>query len=195
MDDVNVNGDTIREFHGKSGTLACLYCGKTIRTRMTLDSIRPASARRRRAEPVASDALAAVQAHREPGQTEVFGIAELCRAFGVTLRALRFYEDKGLLEPMRVNGTRVYTRRDRARLALILRAKAIGSSLAEIKHYLDLYGAHGEGRVQQLQFVIQRTDAAIADLEQRRCQIDQMLAELRVINGESRRSLQARRKN
>ena len=72
----------------------------------------------------------------------------------MTLRALRFYEDKGLLAPRRVNGTRVYTRRDRARLALILRAKAIGSPLAEIKHYLDLYGDHGEGRAQQLNYVI-----------------------------------------
>ncbi|HNK18613.1 MAG TPA: MerR family transcriptional regulator, partial [Piscinibacter sp.] len=82
------------------------------------------------------NARAFVASHRDEGSAELFGIAELCREFGVTLRALRFYEDKGLLAPRRVNGTRVYTRRDRARLALILRAKAIGSSLAEIKHYL-----------------------------------------------------------
>ena len=96
---------------------------------------------------------------------ELFGITELCREFGITLRTIRFYEDKGLLSPRRINGTRVYTRRDRARLALILRSKAIGAPLAEIKHYLDLYGAHGEGRVQQLKFVVERTDAAIAELE------------------------------
>ena len=111
------------------------------------------------------NARAFVASHRDEGSAELFGIAELCREFGVTLRALRFYEDKGLLAPRRVNGTRVYTRRDRARLALILRAKAIGSSLAEIKHYLDLYGDHGEGRAQQLNFVIARTDEAIAELE------------------------------
>eukprot|EP01030_Chromulinospumella_sphaerica_P033143 gene33143-33975_t len=106
------------------------------------------------------------------GTTELFGITELCREFGITLRALRFYEDKGLLAPRRVNGARVYTRRDRARLALILRAKAIGSPLSEIKTYLDLYGDHGEGRAQQLQYVITRTDNEITELEKKRAQID-----------------------
>jgi DNA-binding transcriptional MerR regulator len=67
--------------------------------------------------------------------------------------------------PCGVNGARVYTRRDRARLALILRAKEIGSPLSEIKHYLDLYGDRGEGRAQQLDYVIARTDTAIRDLE------------------------------
>lgn len=142
----------------------------------------------------AADAQAVVDSHRDAGTTELFGITELCKEFGITLRALRFYEDKGLLAPMRINGARVYNRRDRARLALILRAKAIGSSLAEIKHYLDLYGAHGEGREQQLSYVIARTDAALADLEQRRAQLDQMISELRVINATSRRNLAARQR-
>jgi DNA-binding transcriptional MerR regulator len=121
--------------------------------------------------------------------SELFGVTELCNAFDVTPRTLRFYEDKGLLSPRRINGTRVYSRRDRARLALILRAKAIGSSLAEIKHYLDLYGDHGEGRAQQLNFVITRTDAALAELEARRAHIDATLAELRIINDNVRKSL------
>ncbi len=76
---------------------------------------------------------------------------------------------------------------------MILRAKAIGSSLAEIKHYLDLYGTHGEGRVQQMKFVLQRTDQAIAELQQRRAHIDATLAELRVINDTVRRGLAERR--
>ena len=125
----------------------------------------------------------------------MFGIAELCTEFGITLRALRFYEDKGLLAPRRVNGARVYTRRDRARLALILRAKDIGSPLSEIKRYLDLYGDHGEGRSQQLSYVIDRTDTAIAELEQKRAQIDETLAELRVINASCRRHLETRRQS
>jgi DNA-binding transcriptional MerR regulator len=133
-----------------------------------------------------------VASHRDEDTGELFGITELCREFGITLRTIRFYEDKGLLAPRRVNGTRVYTRRDRARLALILRSKAIGASLAEIKHYLDLYGAGGEGRVQQLKFVLQRTDAAIAELEQKRAHIEATLAELRVINSEVRKHLDAR---
>jgi DNA-binding transcriptional MerR regulator len=125
----------------------------------------------------------------------LFGITELCREFGISLRALRFYEDKGLLSPRRVNGARVYSRRDRARLALILRAKAIGSSLAEIKRYLDLYGDQGEGRVQQLSFVIDRTDQEIADLEKKRAQIDETLAELRLINRSCRDKLQIQTAN
>ena len=130
-----------------------------------------------------------VDAHRDADTDELFGITELCREFGITLRTIRFYEDKALLSPRRINGTRVYTRRDRARLALILRSKAIGASLAEIKHYLDLYGAHGEGRVQQMKFVLDRTDQAIAELETRRAHIEATLAELRVINATVRKHL------
>jgi len=133
---------------------------------------------------------AAVASHRGDDGGELFGIAQLCREFGLTPRAIRFYEDKGLLAPRRVNGTRVYTRRDRARLALIQRSKAIGASLEEIKHYLDLYGAHGEGRLQQLQWVQQRTDASIRELEARRAAIDATLAELRLINADVRKRLE-----
>ena len=140
----------------------------------------------------AAGAREVLASHREADTGELFGITELCREFGITLRTIRFYEDRGLLAPRRVNGTRVYTRRDRARLALILRSKAIGASLTDIKHYLDLYGARGEGRVQQLKWVLGKTDAAIAELEQRREHIDATLAELRLINGEVRRQLEAR---
>lgn len=141
-----------------------------------------------------SDAQAFVDSHRDEGAAELFGITELCREFGITLRALRFYEDKGLLAPRRVNGARVYTRRDRARLSLILRAKDIGSPLSEIKRYLDLYGDHGEGRSQQLSYVIDRTDTAIQQLEQKRAQIDETLAELRVINASCHKYLECRRR-
>jgi DNA-binding transcriptional MerR regulator len=157
----------------------------------------PRSASPRRARPPASaarDAQAFVDSHRSEGATELFGITELCKEFGITLRALRFYEDKGLLSPRRLNGARVYTRSDRARLTLILRAKAIGSTLADIKQYLDLYGNHGEGRIQQLNYVIARTDSAIAELEQRRAQIDATLAELRVINQHCRLHVDSRRR-
>ncbi len=155
-------------------------------------SAQPASTRRaaRGGAKAARDAQAFVDSHRSDGSTELYGITELCTEFGITLRALRFYEDKGLLSPRRVNGARVYTRSDRARLTLILRAKAIGSPLAEIKHYLDLYGDHGEGRKQQLDYVIARTDTAIAELEAKRAQIDESLAELRVINASCKRQRQ-----
>jgi DNA-binding transcriptional MerR regulator len=127
--------------------------------------------------------------HRSDDAGALFGITELCKEFGISPRAIRFYEDKQLLSPRRVNGTRVYTRRDRARLSLILRAKAIGSSLAEIKHYLDLYGAHGEGRTVQMKYVYDRTSKAIAELEQKRAHIDASLAELRLINATVKRAL------
>ena len=127
--------------------------------------------------------------HRSDDAGQLFGITELCKEFDISPRAIRFYEDKGLLAPRRVNGTRVYTRRDRARLSLILRAKAIGSPLAEIKHYLDLYGAHGEGRTVQMKYVLDKTTKAIAELEQKRAHIDASLAELRIINATVRRGL------
>ena len=138
---------------------------------------------------VAASAREVVASHRSEDTGELFGITELCESFGITLRSIRFYEDKGLLAPRRVNGARVYTRRDRARLALILRSKAIGATLAEIKHFLDLYGAHGEGRAQQLKFVRDRTDKTIAALELKRAHIDATLAELRVINATARKQL------
>jgi DNA-binding transcriptional MerR regulator len=146
----------------------------------------------RSADAVPPTAQQVVAAHRHDDTGELFGIAQLGREFGISPRAIRFYEDKGLLQPRRVNAARVYTRRDRARLALILRSKAIGASLAEIKHYLELYGAHGEGRVQQLRFVADRTGEAIAGLERRRAHIDATLAELRVINATVRKALGAK---
>ena len=157
----------------------------------------PARGRRPRGDgsaPAGSPSTAheVVASHREDDAAELFGITELCAQFGITLRTIRFYEDKGLLSPRRINGARVYTRRDRARLALILRSKAIGASLTEIKHYLDLYGAHGEGRVQQMKFVLDRTTKAIAELEQKRAHIEATLAELRVINETVRQHLEAK---
>jgi DNA-binding transcriptional MerR regulator len=127
--------------------------------------------------------------HRDESADQLFGITELCAQFGISLRTIRFYEDKGLLAPRRINGTRVYTKRDRARLALILRSKAIGASLSEIKHMLDLYGAHGEGRVQQMRYVLERTDAGIRELEEKRAHLDAALAELRAINAAVRKQL------
>jgi len=135
----------------------------------------------------------ALEDHDERDTDALMGIAEVCELYKVSPRALRFYETKGLLAPRRINGTRVYNQVDRARLMRILRAKSLGSPLSEIKHYLDMYGQHGEGRIQQLTYVIEKTDAAIAELEAKRAQIDASLAELRLINERSRESLAAKR--
>jgi len=75
-------------------------------------------------------------------------------------------------------------------IALILRAKSIGSQLSEIKQYLDLYGDQGEGRAQQLNYVIARTDQEIVELERKRAHIDLTLAELRVINATCKKHLE-----
>ncbi len=117
----------------------------------------------------------------EAGPERLYGIAELASEFGVTARAIRFYEAKELLAPPRVNNGRVYTRRERVRLKLILRAKSIGFSLAEIKQFLDLYGDRGEGRPQQAGFVAERAAALIEELEQKEADIAATLRELREI--------------
>lgn len=146
------------------------------------------------AKPAPLDAQAIVDSHQSDDASELFGIADLCAEFDLSPRTLRFYETKGLLEPKRVNATRIYTRRDRARLALILRAKALGMPLAEIRHYLDLYGNHGEGRTQQLQYVVNRTAQGIQELEVKRAHIEAALAELRLINATCQRQLEERKK-
>ena len=125
---------------------------------------------------------------------DLFGIRELAEEFGISTRTIRYYESKQLLSPRRVNSTRVYTRRDRARLALILRAKQLGSSLDEIRHYLDLYGERGEGRTRQLEYVIARADETIERLEQQRAHLQATLREIRTIREESRRRLAERRR-
>ena len=135
-----------------------------------------------------------VRAPKPAEPEELFGIAELAEEFAVSTRALRFYEAKELLAPKRVNGARVYTRRDRARLALILRAKALGSTLAEIRRYLDMYGDHGEGRAKQLRYVVERTAEAIRELEDKRTQLDTSLAELRAINAACVKQLEDRKR-
>ncbi len=124
------------------------------------------------------------------GEKTLFGIAELAKEFDVTSRTLRFYEDRGLISPARVNGTRVYSRRDRARLAIILRARAIGSSLSEIAEYLELYGEKGEGREKQLRYVIAKTREAMDDLEKRKVLIEQSLGELIAIHNGAQRKLE-----
>ena len=123
----------------------------------------------------------------------LYGIAELADAHGVTQRAIRFYESKGLLSPRRVGGQRVYTEADSKRLTLILRAKAIGSKLSDIKTFLELYGQEGEGRVRQLEFVIDKTAAEIKALEAKRAQIDATLAELKTIHDGAKQRLAQRR--
>ena len=125
-----------------------------------------------------------VASHRSQEEASYFGISELAAETGTTARAIRFYEDKGLLKPCRINGGRAYTRRDCVRLSLIQRGKAMGMSLAEVKHILDLYGERGQGKVAQLEYILGRIDESIRELEARRDHIATTLAELQVIRKE-----------
>lgn len=119
----------------------------------------------------------------------LYGIADLAAHFDISQRTIRFYEDKGLLSPKRVGTQRIYTETDRQRLSLILRAKAIGSKLSEIRTFLELFGREGEGREKQLRYVIERTGEKIAELENKRRQIDETLEELRLIHEGSKERL------
>jgi DNA-binding transcriptional MerR regulator len=111
------------------------------------------------------------------GFRQRFTIRDLTREFGVTARTLRFYEEKGLLEPMRAGQDRLYSRRDRARLKYILMGKGVGFSLEEIRDMLDLYDL-GDGQATQLKVARERFHQQIERLKRQRDDIDRALAEL-----------------
>ncbi len=113
---------------------------------------------------------------RRPERT--FTIRQLCLEFKCTPRALRFYEDKGLLSPARQGLNRVYSYRDRARLQLILRGKRVGLSLAEIREILQLYGKEDGGAAQSAK-ALRKFRERIVAFEQQREDIDHAIAELR----------------
>ncbi len=111
---------------------------------------------------------------------ELYSVSELANDLGVTPRALRFYEDKGLIAPQRAGNTRVYTHRDRGRLMLILRGKRLGFTLREVREWLDLYEVDPDQSAQMIRLkdkVRKRIDA----LEQQRDDLDATLEELREI--------------
>jgi len=114
---------------------------------------------------------------------DLFTIGELAAAFALSPRAIRFYEDQGLLAPERVGAQRVYTKRDRARLQLILRGKRLGFSLADIREFLNLYDAD-RTKHRQMAALLDRTRARILELEQQLEDITVTLAELRDMEAE-----------
>ncbi len=107
-------------------------------------------------------------------------ITELSEELGVTPRAIRFYESRGLLEPQRIGANRAYNYRDRARLQIILRGKRLGFSLALIQEYLDLYDAD-PSRKAQLPRLLRSTRQRIGELETQRRDLELTLEELREI--------------
>ncbi|MHA6296926.1 MerR family transcriptional regulator [Devosia sp. CAU 1758] len=109
---------------------------------------------------------------------DLFSIADLASEFGISTRAIRFYESKGLLSPERVGATRIFRKRDRARLILILRGKRLGFTLRDISDYLSLYDAD---RAQQVNLLAGKVDERIALLERQRDDLETTISELRQI--------------
>ena len=114
-----------------------------------------------------------------PDPRELFAIADLAGEFGISPRAIRFYESKGLLTPERIGGTRIFRRRDRARLMLILRGKRLGFSLRDISDYLGLYDAHSQ--TAQVALLVDKVDERLHLLEQQRADLETTIAELQEI--------------
>ncbi len=110
----------------------------------------------------------------------LFTITELASELAITPRTIRFYETKGLITPRRAVTTRVYSRRDRARMILILRGKRLGFSLREIKEYLDLY-AVDTTQVEQLRVLLKGVRKRAHELEEQRVALEATLDELKNI--------------
>lgn len=110
-------------------------------------------------------------------ERRLLSIGEMCEAFGVTARALRFYEDERLIAPQRRGTVRLYTDRDRARLTWILRGKRVGFSLADIRELLDLYDV-GDHRETQRLATIERCTERLAALRRQQIDIDATIHEL-----------------
>ena len=115
---------------------------------------------------------------------ELQGIQKVSADLGVTARTLRFYEDRGLIEPRRVGTTRIYTRRDIARMQLILRGKRLGFSLKEIQQFLDLYDADPK-HVEQMKALAARARERADELAQQLQALELTIAELRQIEREA----------
>lgn len=118
-------------------------------------------------------------------------IGDVARQFGLTLRALRFYEDKGLLSPKREGNARLYTHRDIARLKIVLLGRKAGFSLREVKQVMDLYDPES-GNARQYRTLIDKSERQLVKLEKQRAEIDEAIDELKTAMVQWRAALAAR---
>jgi DNA-binding transcriptional MerR regulator len=117
-----------------------------------------------------------------PGDTPVgfARIGEVAARFGVTLRTLRFYEDKGLIQPRRVGNARLYSHRDRARLKLVLLGRKVGFSLREVKQMMDLYDPKGSN-IRQMKVVLEKSERQLRRLERQHATIEEAIGDLEAL--------------
>jgi DNA-binding transcriptional MerR regulator len=121
-----------------------------------------------------------------------YSITDLAREFGLTTRAIRFYEDHGLLAPKRAGRTRVYGHRDRVRLKLTVRGKRLGFSLVQIRELIDMYDSTGDDQA-QLERFLQVLEKRRAILQQQREDIEAVLGEIDAFEKQCRDLLTGKR--
>ncbi|MGA2189302.1 MAG: MerR family DNA-binding transcriptional regulator [Steroidobacteraceae bacterium] len=119
---------------------------------------------------------------------QFYSVTQLGLELGVSARAIRFYEDKGLISPRRAGNNRVYTLRDRARMILILRGKKLGFSLREIREYLDLYDADPT-QAKQLRLLLKAVRSRMLQLEDQRVALNEALSDLREVEAQAHNAL------
>ena len=124
----------------------------------------------------------------DPAQPTEYSISELAREFDVTPRAIRFYEDQGLISPRRDGQRRVYTPRDRTRLKLTLRGKRLGLTLSEIRELIDMYEPGRDERPQLARFLAV-LESHKTSLEQQRADIEAQLSEIQAFEKRVRKQL------
>ena len=128
-----------------------------------------------------------------PTSSDLYSVTELAHELGITPRAIRFYETKGLIKPKRAGNTRVYSHRDKARMQLILRGKRLGFTLADIKEYLDMYDVD-PSKAKQVRLLLGKVERRIDELEQQREDLETTLAELSEMRQECIANIEVRDK-
>ena len=115
-------------------------------------------------------------------------IGDVAKQYGVTLRTLRFYEDKGLITPLRDGNTRLYSPRDLSRLRLVLLGRQVGFTLREVKQMMDLYDP-ASGNARQLRVVVDKSERQLSRLQKQRDEIDQAINALKQLLESARQEL------